>query len=103
MPAHVDTAHAEDGAVEIDVLATGELRVKPGADVEKRSNAPASAGLALGGLRDPGQDLQQRGLARPVGTDHAERLPLADGEVDVPQRPQLGDLAAPAAHFAAYG
>ena len=44
--------HAQDGAVEIDVLAPGQLRVEPGADLQQRADPPgdASATPAVGSV-----------------------------------------------------
>ena len=42
-------AHAEDGAVQIDVFAAGELGVKAGADFEQAADAAANLGAAFGG------------------------------------------------------
>ena len=41
LPADLGAAHAEDGAVEIDVLAAGQLGMKAGADFEQARDAAA--------------------------------------------------------------
>jgi hypothetical protein len=79
----------EDGAVEVDVLATGELDVEAGAELEQRREATLVATLPLLGTQDAGEALQHRALARTVRTDDAEGLPGADLEVDALQRPEL--------------
>ena len=66
--------HAEDGAVQIGVLAPGQIGVKAGADLEQRSDAPGDVGEAGGRLGDLRQDLQQRGFAGAVAADDADRL-----------------------------
>ena len=52
--------------------------------------------LARRRLQQPGEAVEERGLARPVGPDEADDLPLAHVEVDVVHRHQpaeaLGDL-----------
>ena len=50
---------------------------------------------ALGRPDDPGEHLQQRALARAVRADDRQRLAALDAEVDVAERPELLDLAAP--------
>ena len=67
-------AHAEDRAVEVDVLAAGQLGMKAGADLEQRCRrgrgSPRSPSRRLGDARE---DLQQRALARAVAADDARR------------------------------
>ena len=88
--------HVEDRAVQEDVLAAGQLRVEAGADLEQRADPAAQPRLALGRRRDPGEDLEQRALAGAVVADDPEGLAALDLEVDVPQRPELLGLRAPA-------
>ena len=66
--------HAEDRAVEVDVLAAGELGVKAGADLEQRADtARETARPSVGSvIRD--EDLQQRALAGAVAADDADHL-----------------------------
>ena len=95
VPAHLATGHAHDGAAQVDVLATGQLGVKPGAHLEQDPHPAAGARHPDARLGDPAEDLEQRGLAGPVGADDAEGLALAHVEVDVAQGPELlpGPLA----------
>ena len=44
--------HAEDGAVEVDVLAAGQLGVEAGADLEQACHPAADLDSALGRLGD---------------------------------------------------
>src|SRR6185295_12733846 len=50
---------------------------------------------ALGRPDDPGEDLEERTLARAVGTDDRERLAALDFEVDVAERSELLDAVPP--------
>ena len=88
------SAHAEDRAVEKDVLATGQFRVKAGADLEQAADAAAQPHPALGRLGDAAEDLEQRALAGAVAADDADDLALLDFEAHVLQRPKLLDLVA---------
>ncbi len=80
--------HAEDGAVEVDVLAAGELGMKAGADFEQAADAPADDGAAFGRLGDAGEDFQERALARAVAADDADDFAALDLEGDVAERPE---------------
>ena len=48
LPPHLPVGHAEDGAVEEDVLPAGQLRVEPGPDFEQAADSPAESNLARG-------------------------------------------------------
>ena len=82
--------HPEDRAVQVDVLATGELLVEAGPDLEQAADAPADLGAPLGRERDPREDLEQRRLAGAVPSDHAQDLALGHLERHVAKRPDLG-------------
>src|SRR5581483_1338309 len=95
LPLYLGAAHAEDRAVEVDVLAPGQLGVEPGADLEQRADASADVDIALGRLRDPREDLQERRLAGAVTADDSRRNTLRNLEVEVVERPHpLALLAA---------
>ena len=66
LPGDLATLHAEHRAVQVDVLAPGQLRMEAGADLEQAAHAPADLRPPLGRGRDPRQDLQQRRLAGAV-------------------------------------
>ena len=76
----------EHDAVDEDVLAAGDLGMKPGAELDERRDAAAAPSRAARRLRDAGDELQQRALARPVAADDAERAPARHGERDILQR-----------------
>ena len=80
-------AHAEDGAVEVDVLAPGQLGVEASADLEQAGDAPLHLDPSARRGGDAAQDLEQRALAGAVAPDHAEHLALLDFERHVAQRP----------------
>jgi hypothetical protein len=74
--ADLPLAQAQDGAVEEDVLAAGQLGMEAGADFQQRGDSPAQDGLSGGRVGDARQDLEQRALAGAVGADDAEDLSL---------------------------
>ncbi len=62
---------------------------KPGPDLEQRADPPAHARCGPSvGVRDPGQQLEQRALAGAVRTDQADDLARLDAQRDVAQRPE---------------
>ena len=84
--------HAEDGAVEVDVLAPGEFGMEAGADLQQAADAALDLDLAAGGGGDAREDLEQGALAGAVAADDAEDLALPDLEADIPEGPELAAL-----------
>ena len=93
----VDVAlrQAEDRRVHVDVLAAGQLGVEAGAELEQRGEPAAGDDLALVGLQDPGDALQQRRLARAVVAEDADGRALLDVDVDVVERDEVLERDAP--------
>ena len=81
--------HAEDRAVQVDVLAPGELRMEAGADLEQAPDAPADLDAPARRRGDAREHLQQRRLAGAVAADDPEHLALLDLERHVAERPDL--------------
>ena len=86
-------AHAEDGAVEIDVLAAGELRVEAGADLQQTGD------LALDRARGPsvGAVIRERifrrvDLPEPLRPMTPSTSPSFTSKIDVLERPEVGVL-----------
>src|SRR5205807_4435104 len=77
---------AEHDAVDEHVLAAGDFRMKAGAELDERRDAAVDAHDAAGRLRDAGDELQRRALARSVPADDAVGRPLRHGERDVGER-----------------
>src|SRR4029079_18408380 len=80
------TLHAEDLAVEPDVLAAGQLGMHPRADLVQRRDAPADRDAPGRRIRDPRREPERGALARAVRTDDREAVTLDDLERDVGQR-----------------
>ena len=87
-----------DRAVQEDVLATGEVGVEAGAELEQRADPSADGDAALGRLDDPGDQPQQGRLAGAVAADEADRLARLDAERDVLEREHIACLGSPAEH-----
>ena len=73
----------EQRAVEVEVLAAGQLAVEAGAELEQAGDAAVHLDLAGGRPQDAGEHLEQRRLAGAVGADQPDRLAVADDDVDV--------------------
>ena len=82
-------AHAEDDAVEEDVLPARQLRMEPGPDLEEAADAAPHLDAPLGRLRDPAEDLQEGRLPGAVSPDDPEPLSPSELEAEVAQRPEL--------------
>ena len=83
LPGDLPPRHAQDRAVEIDVLAARQLGMKAGADLEQTADPSVETDLAPGRLGDPAQDLQQSRLAGAVAADDPDDLPWLDIEGNI--------------------
>src|SRR5690606_34609957 len=79
----------EDGGVEENVLAPGQLRVKTRAHFDEARNPPAGEYTAGVGGHHPRDELEQGRFPRAVQAQDRDRLPLADEEIDTAQRLEL--------------
>src|SRR2546429_5415830 len=89
LPRDLAPLHAEDRAVEVDVLPPGQLGMEARPDLEQAADAAAELRAPLGRPRDLRQDLQQRRLAGAVRPDDPQHFTFACLERDVAQRPDL--------------
>ena len=72
--------HAEDRAVQIDVLATRELIMESRSHLEQGTDPSSNIHPTRGRVGDPRQDLEERALASAVATDDPEDLAALDLE-----------------------
>src|ERR1700730_7394181 len=77
------TRHAEDRAVEIEILAAGEFRVETGADLEQACDTAPQGNPPGGRFGDAAQDLEERALAGSVAPDDPQDLAALDLEADI--------------------
>ena len=82
-------AHAEDGAVEKDVLAAGQLGMEARAYFQQAGHTSAQSNLAGAGLSDAGKKLEQCGFSRTVAADDADSIPRHDVEADILESPEF--------------
>ena len=85
---------AVDRAVQVDVVAPGEVGMEAGAELEQGGDAAAGLDAPRGRLDDPGGEAEERRLAGAVPADQADRLAGLDPHRDVAERPDLGRLGA---------
>ena len=90
--------HAEDRAVEEDVLPSGQLGMEAGSELEERGDLAVGLDAPLFRPEDVGHALEQGALSRPVLADERVRRPFGHLERHVPQRPELLVLHPGAAH-----
>src|SRR5215207_2767470 len=81
-------AQAEDGRVQVDVLAAGQLAVEAGPQLQQRGDPAPDLDRAGGRGQDARQHLEQCRLARAVGTDQPDGLAGADLQTDVLEGPE---------------
>jgi len=80
--------HAEDRAIEINVLASGQLAMKPGSDLEQTSHAPIEPCPPFGRFGDARENFQQRRFAGAIDADDAETFARNDVEIDSAKSPE---------------
>ncbi len=79
-PGDIAPAHAENGAVEIDVFAPGEIGMEARADLQQAADAADQFDAPFGGLGDLREDFEQRAFAGAVAADDADHFSLLDIE-----------------------
>lgn len=81
----------EERAVEVDVLAGGELEVETRAELDQGRDVTADDALALAGLQHAGDDLEHGGFAGAIGANQAHDLAGLHLEGDVLECAELGE------------
>ena len=81
--------HAHDRALQVDVLASGQVGMEAGGHLDERADAAPESRTAARRPQNAGQQLQGRGLAGAVRADDAERLAALHLERHVAHRPEL--------------
>jgi hypothetical protein len=94
--ADLGTGHAEDRAIDEDVLAASKLGMKSRAHLEQAGDPAVQRDAALGRLGDAAENLQQRALARPVPADDADDIPLEDVDINILEGPEMFVVLEPA-------
>lgn len=82
-------AHAEDGAIEEDVLAAGEFRVEAGADFEEGGDTSIEGDASGGGFGDAGEELEEGGFACAIAANDANDFTGRDFEREVFDGPEF--------------
>ena len=77
---HLFFSHSKDGAVEVDVLAPGQLRVKARAHLQQAGNSPLHSHVAAGGRRHSRKDFKQSAFPRAIAPracpERSEGIPI---------------------------
>ena len=74
---HFGAANAHNFAVDEDILATGEFGIEAGAQFEKCSDTATRNDAARSGLKDSGDDLEERAFAAAVRANEADDFTLS--------------------------
>ena len=80
-------SHSEDGAVEVNVFASGQLGMKTRAHFQKGSDAPVNLCMAFRWFRDARENLQQRALPCSVAADYPNHVAVLDFEGNIVESP----------------
>ena len=89
---HVFAAQPEHGAIEVDVLSAGEIRVESRPEFEQGRETAFGCDGSLGGAVDVGHQSQQGRFAAAVVADQAEERVGFDVQVDVSEYPEVVDI-----------
>src|SRR5271156_3252366 len=81
--------HSQDGAVQVDILAAGEIGVEAGAYFNQRRKLSGYGDVSAGGLHNAGNELEDGALACAVRADDAEGLAARELETDILKRPKI--------------
>src|SRR5262249_21321117 len=84
--------HAENRAIEKDILASSQFRMKTGPHFKQARHPTAKNSPTSRRLGNPAQDLQKRGFSRPIASDDANHLAALDLEAHILQGPEFLDL-----------
>lgn len=87
---HFFMRKAEEGAVEIDVLAAGKLRIEADTELDEGDEIAINFNTSLLWVIDLGEELEKRGFAGTITTDDADELASFDIEADAAQDLVLG-------------
>ena len=98
LPGDLRLLHPHDRALEVEVLATGQIGMEAGRDLDERADTSADLAASARRSQDPGQQLQHRRLAGAVRADDAERVAGAHLEGHVAQRPELARIEGALVH-----
>ncbi len=77
---HFLAGKAEDGAIQVDIVASAEFGIESGAELEKGGYASMDRCIPLCNLKDTGDDLQQGTFAGAVFPYDTEGLAAMDFE-----------------------
>ena len=77
---------AQDGAIDVDVLAPGQLWIEARAQFQQRGDPPMRFHPTRSGRQHTGNDLQQGAFAAAVEADDAQRFATLKFEIDAVER-----------------
>ena len=81
-------AHTKDGAAQEHVLATRQVRMKAGSNLQQGADASDEIDAAGGRFDNAREDLEQRALAGAIAADDPDDVAVRHVERDVVERPE---------------
>ena len=86
---HIGTVMPQDGTVEVNVLAGGQLHIETGAQLDQRGDLTIDPHRTFGRVHHTGNKLEHRAFAAAVAADERDRFAGLDGEGHVLQSVEL--------------
>src|SRR6185437_3736766 len=87
-------AHAENRAIQVDVLSSSQLRMETSPHFNQRGQPASDLDLPVRRSGNTGQQLEDGALPRTIVPNDSDRFATSHGKADVPQRPKLLATAA---------
>src|SRR5262249_26022182 len=87
-------SHAENRAIQVDVLPACKVIMKSRPDLQERCNEAANTRLSPSGFGDPAQNFQERALAGPIAANDADGFAGLNGKRHIFKRSEFGAPAA---------
>jgi hypothetical protein len=86
---YLETIHAENGSVQVDIPSSRQFRVKARPDFQQTTDTPVKVDASSCRFRDSAKDLQQSCLPRAISTDDSENLTAINLKRHISKRPKL--------------
>src|SRR5687768_14328066 len=86
-PLNLRLPHTKNGSIQVNVLTSGELRVKAGTHLQQRAHPAIDVRVPVGWISDARQNLEECALASAIAADDADDLTGFDLKGNIFDRP----------------